>query len=94
MLPRGSQPTRQNNASDRGPASRLHASDVDVLQFRVAFHRRHAEVAAEAALLEAAEGRFDVDAAVGVDAQHAALDRPATRSARRRLLVQIEPLRP
>src|SRR5687767_5051311 len=58
---------------------------VHVLQLRVAFHRRHAEVPADAALLEAAEGGLDVDAAVGVDAQDAALDAP--RDAQRPLEV-------
>src|SRR5688572_1344432 len=51
-------------------------ADINVLQFSVSLHRREAQVAAETALLESAEGGFDMDAGVGVDADHAALDSP------------------
>src|SRR6185369_17207694 len=57
--------------------SRLRASafgNVNILQLRVPFHGRHAEVAADPALFEAAEWRLDMDAAMGIDAQHAAFD--------------------
>src|SRR6266496_4240858 len=47
---------------------------VNILQLRIPLHRRHAEVTAQAALFEAAEGSFDVDAGVAVDAEDAALD--------------------
>src|SRR5687768_17044993 len=57
--------------------------DVHVFQLRVPLHRRHPQVAAEAGLLEAAEGGFDVDGGVGVDAEHAGFNPPrdAQRSA-------------
>ena len=43
-------------------------SHIHVFEFGVTVHGRHAEVAADATLLEAAKGGLDVDAAVGVDA--------------------------
>ena len=48
---------------------------INILQLRVTVHRCHTEVAADAALLEPAKGRFGVDAGMRVDAHHAALDR-------------------
>ena len=50
--------------------------DVDVLQLGVAFHRGHAQISAEAAVLEATEGSFDVHTGVGIDAEDTALDAP------------------
>ena len=50
--------------------------DVHILQLGVSLHGGHAEVPAEAALFEAPERRLDVDAAMRIDAQHAAFDRP------------------
>ena len=38
--------------------------DVNIFQFSVSFHGRHAEVAPDAALSESAERRFDVNARV------------------------------
>src|SRR5258708_4501637 len=66
-------------ASSAAPyASRftLHSSlrHINILQLRVSLHRRHPEVAADPALLEAAEGRFDVHTGMAVDAQDTALD--------------------
>src|SRR5437764_8160172 len=49
---------------------------VNVLQFGISLHRGHAEVAADAAAFETAEGRLDVDAGMGIDAENAALDAP------------------
>src|SRR4051812_24399888 len=49
-------------------------SDINVLQLRIPLHRRHPQVSADAALLEAAEGGFDVNARVTVDAEHAGFD--------------------
>src|SRR5260221_4664042 len=49
--------------------------DVDALDFRIALQRVHAELPAEARLLEAAERRRDAHGRVRVDAQHAALER-------------------
>src|SRR5262245_53660428 len=42
--------------------------NVNVSKFRVTFHGRHPEITADAAMLKTAEGRFDVHAAVRVDA--------------------------
>src|SRR5439155_13869473 len=47
---------------------------INILQLRITLHRRHAEVAADPALLEAAERRLGMHAGMRVDAQHAALD--------------------
>src|SRR5262249_4385549 len=54
--------------------SPLSFSHVNILQLSVTFHCRHAEIAAEAALFEAAEGRFDVEGGVAVESQAAAPD--------------------
>src|ERR1700690_465513 len=49
--------------------------DEDVLDLRVALQRVHAELAAEARLLEAAERRRDAYRAVRVDREHTGLER-------------------
>src|SRR5258708_7870142 len=46
--------------------------NINVFQFRIALHRGHAKVAAKSALLEAAKGGFQMDAAMGVDAEDTA----------------------
>src|SRR5258707_10243052 len=48
----------------------------DVLHLRVAVHRMHAQLAAEARLLHAAEGGGHAHRAVGVHREHARVDRP------------------
>ena len=63
---------------------------VNVFDFRVTFHRSHSEVAANAAAFESAEGRLDVHAGMGIDAQDAAFD--AAREAERPLQI-IRPKR-
>src|ERR1044071_7661273 len=65
--------------------------DINIFQLGVALQGRHAEIAAEAALLEAAEGRLRVDARVRVDAQHSAFNR--ARHANRAAEI-IRPKRP
>src|ERR1700694_5149060 len=57
--------------------SYLFETDEDVLDFRVELECVHAELAADAAALIAAEGGLLVDAAAAVDAQHAGLDAPS-----------------
>src|SRR5207302_1168788 len=51
-------------------------TDEDVLDFGVELERVHAQFAADAAALVAAEGRLLVHASAAVDAQHAGLDAP------------------
>src|SRR5262245_48648891 len=58
---------------------------VDVFQFGVAIHCSHAQVPTQPALLESTEGCLDVDARMGIDAQHAAFH--ATGNAQRSLQV-------
>src|SRR5436190_7061325 len=48
--------------------------DVDVFQFGVTFHGGHAQVASDAALLEAAERGFDMHAGMRIDTENAAFD--------------------
>src|SRR5436309_3327458 len=59
------------------PASRSPiCRHVDVLDLRVTVHSMHAELAAEARLLHAAERRDHAHRAVRVEREHAGVDRP------------------
>src|SRR3954471_5031105 len=74
--PDKSQPAR----GARSPATALRWSvffgEEDVLDLGVGVEGAHAELAAEAGLLVAAEGRLESDRAVGVDRERAGAERP------------------